>query len=83
MAKCYTIMGENLQSFDTGTGKFMALLGSVLFESKIEDEVEVTLDSQSIVGIACRFITTLKFQKMSTQSSPSYYNSVQINKLIL
>ena len=77
-------MGENLQSFDTGTGKFMALLGSVLFESKIEDEVEVTLDSQSIVEfIACRFITTLKFQKMSTQSSPSYYNSVQINKLIL
>ena len=72
-------MGEDLQSFDTGTGKFMALLGSVLFESKIEDEVEVTLDSQSIVEfIACRFIKTLKFQKMSTQISEDVYSKFTI-----
>ena len=47
MMKCDTIMGVDLQTFDTGIGNFMALLGSVLFESKlIENEVVV---------VHCRF----------------------------
>jgi len=63
-------MGEDLQSFDTGTGKFMALLGSVLFESKIEDEAEAAaLPDKTAHGVA-KFIYSvvrLNVQGMQVQ----------------